>query len=94
MKIDPIGDALVVKQDEIQETKSGIAVAGVGKPSRGVVLFTGPGRLMEDGTRYPMQVKVGDTILFHKFSVVEIMFGEKPVLLMHELQDVFGIIKK
>src|SRR5690242_11989506 len=67
MKIRPLGDRIVVRREEASEkTAGGIVLPDTAKnkPQRGKVLAAGPGRLLKDGTRRPLQTKEGDTVLF------------------------------
>ncbi|MCS7051188.1 MAG: co-chaperone GroES, partial [Thermomicrobium sp.] len=69
-KIRPLGDRVVVKPIQKEEvTKSGIVLPDTAKekPQRGQVVAVGPGRLTDDGKRLPMEVKVGDEVLFAKY---------------------------
>ena len=67
MKLQPLGDRIVVKRLASEEkTAGGILLPDTAKnkPQRGKVLAVGPGKQLKDGTRRPLQVKVGDTVLF------------------------------
>lgn len=85
INIQPLADRLVVKPIEREEvTKGGIVLPDTvrEKPQEGEVLAVGPGRLSEDGKRIPMDVKVGDTVLFTKYGGTEIKIeGEELVIL-------------
>jgi chaperonin GroES len=98
MKIRPLGDRLVVRRNAAQEKTSGgilLPDAAQNKPQKGEVLEVGPGRLLKDGTRRPLQVKKGDTILFTTWAGDE--FKERgrgdEVLLMRE-EDVLAVLEK
>jgi chaperonin GroES len=95
MKIKPLGDRIVIKRFEAQEkTAGGIVLpdSAKDKPQKGTVLAVGPGRLVKDGTRRPLQVKVGDTVLFTNWAgdVFKESRGDN-VLLMRE-EDVLAVI--
>src|SRR5262245_9889116 len=96
MKLKPLGDRIVVRRSEAQEkTAGGILLpdAAKNKPQKGKVLGVGAGKLLKDGTRRPLQVKEGDTILFTSWAGDE--FREQPsssvILLMRE-EDVLAVI--
>ena len=61
------------------------------KPTRGKVVSVGNGRLLEDGKRSPLQVKVGDRVLFTSYAGEQFKVGEQELLLMHE-SDILAII--
>jgi len=97
MNIRPLGDRIVVRRFEAEEkTAGGILLPDTAKnkPQRGEVLAVGPGRLLKDGSRRPLQVKVGDSILFTTWAGDEFREGrENEVLLMRE-EDVLAVIDK
>jgi len=80
-KIVPYGDRVVVKQIKQEEVRaSGIVIPDTAKerPQLGEVLFVGPGRLDENGKRVPIEVKVGERVLFAKYSGQEVPRGILP----------------
>jgi chaperonin GroES len=96
MKIRPLGDRIVIRRFEAQEkTAGGILLPDTAKnkPQRGKVLAVGPGRMLKDGTRRPLQVKEGDTVLFTTWAGDEFKEGQKRenVLLMRE-EDVLAVL--
>jgi len=95
MKFKPLGDRVLVKRSEEAEEKTpgGIIIPDTAKekPQRGKVIAAGPGAVKEDGTRTPMEVKVGDAILFGKYSGTEIKMDGEEYLIMHE-SDILGIL--
>jgi chaperonin GroES len=96
MKIRPLGDRIVVRRFEAQEkTAGGILLPDTAKnkPQKGKVLAVGPGRLLKDGTRRPLQVKEGDTVLFTTWAGDEFKEGQKRenILLMRE-EDVLAVL--
>ena len=95
MKIKPLGDRIVIKRFEAQEkTAGGIVLpdSAKDKPQKGKVLAVGPGKLVKDGTRRPLQVKVGDTVLFTNWAGDEFKESRgENVLLMRE-EDVLAVI--
>ena len=76
MKLQPLGDRVVVKPNEDQDmrTSSGLVIPDTAKekPQTGEVIAVGPGALDEDGERMPMDVKVGDVVLYSKFAGTEV----------------------
>ena len=96
MKIRPLGDRIVVRREESPEkTAGGIVLPDTAKnkPQRGKVEAIGPGKLNEDGVRVPMQLKVGDTVLFTSWAGDE--FNDRKevgeILVMHE-SDVLAVL--
>lgn len=97
MKIRPLGDRIVVQRSAPEEKTSGGIIlpdSAKNKPQRGKVLAVGPGRLLKDGTRQPLQVKVGDNILFTNWAGDEFKEGTKAdsILLMRE-EDVLAVLE-
>ena len=76
MKLQPLGDRVVVKPDEDQDvrTPSGLVIPDTAKekPQMGEVVAVGPGALDDDGDRLPMDVKEGDKVLYSKFAGTEV----------------------
>jgi chaperonin GroES len=96
MKITPLGDRIVIRRQEAEEkTAGGILLpdSAKNKPQRGKVLATGPGRLLKDGSRKPLQVKEGDTVLFTSWAGDEFKENRTRdnVLLMRE-EDVLAVL--
>lgn len=85
MNLKPLGDRIVVKQDEAQETTAGglyLANESKEKPQTGVVLAVGEGKLNDKGEHLPMPVKVGDRVLYGKYGGTEVdVEGEKVMIL-------------
>src|SRR5262245_59914987 len=96
MNLQPLGDRVVVEREEAQEkTSGGIVLPDTAKdrPQKGKVLAVGEGRLTKDGKRRPLQVKVGDKVLFTSYAGDEFKInGDKKVLLMRE-DDILAIIE-
>jgi chaperonin GroES len=87
VKLQPLGDRVVVQPAEREETtKSGIVIPDTAKekPQRGSVIAVGKGRRDEDGDRIPMDVSVGDTVLFAKYAGTEFKFEEEEYLILSE----------
>jgi len=95
MKIKPLGDRIVIKRSEAQEkTAGGIVLpdSARDKPQRGKVLAVGPGRMVKDGTRRPLQVKVGDTVLFTNWAGDEFKESRGDNVLLMREEDVLAVI--
>jgi len=88
VNIKPLGDRVVVKVSEVEEqkTKSGLFVPDTAKekPQEAEVLAVGPGPLNDKGERVPMDVAVGDKIIFSKYGGMEIKLGGETVLILSE----------
>ena len=90
----PLGDRVLVKRvKEEEKTKGGIIIPDTAqeKPQEGEVVAVGPGARDEDGERIPMDLKVGDRILFGKWSGTEVKIDGDELLIMKE-SDVMGVI--
>lgn len=95
LKIQPLGDRVLVEREESEEvTPGGIVLPDTAKdkPTRGRVLGVGEGRLLEDGTRSKLQVKVGDRVLFASYAGEPFKLGDREVLLMHE-EDILAVFE-
>jgi chaperonin GroES len=95
MNIRPLYDRIVVKRIEEQEVKQGgiiIPDTAKEKPQEGEVMAAGRGKRLEDGTVVPLDVKVGDRILFGKYSGSEIKIDGEEYVIMRE-DDVLGILE-
>lgn len=93
VKIKPLGDRLIVKPIERETMKGGIIIPDTAKekPMEGEVLAAGPGKLGEKGERLPMDVKVGDKVLYGKYSGTEIKLDDETYLIIHQ-DEVLGIL--
>lgn len=95
MKLRPLEDRVVVKPIEAEEkTKSGIVLPDTAKekPQQGEVIAVGPGRY-EDGNRVPMEVKVGDIVIYSKYGGTEVKIeGEEFVILTS--RDILAVVEK
>jgi chaperonin GroES len=90
----PLGDRVVVKPKGRDETtRSGIVLPDTAseKPQQGEVLSVGPGRLLDSGTRVTLDLKVGDTVLFAKYSGTELKHEDDDLLILSE-RDVLAVI--
>jgi chaperonin GroES len=90
----PLGSRVLIEPIEQEEvTASGIVLPETAKekPQQGKVLAAGPGDRNEDGDRIAMDIKVGDTVLFAKYSGTEVKMDGKKLLILRE-SDVLGIV--
>lgn len=95
-KLTPLADRVVVKPTEEEEvTKSGIVLPDSAKerPQKGAVIAAGPGRVLEDGSRLPMDVKVGQTVLYAKYAGTEFKLEDEELLILRE-SDVLAIVNE
>lgn len=96
VKLDPLGDRVVVKPSTKEEvTKGGIVIPDTAKekPQEGVVLAVGPGKMTEDGKRIPLDVKVGDIVIYAKYGGTEIKEGDEELIILRE-SDILAKKKK
>jgi len=95
MKIRPLQDRVVVRRKE-EETKTagGIVLPGSAaeKPAQGEVLAVGPGRISENGEKRPVDLKVGDTVVFGKYASNTVKIGDEELLILSE-NEIFGVIE-
>jgi len=94
-KLKPLGDRLVVRPSPREEmTKSGIVLPDTVKerPQEGTILAVGPGRTLDDGTKEPIEVSVGEKILFQKYAGTEFKLDEDELLILSQ-KDVLAVIK-
>ncbi|MFN0315627.1 MAG: co-chaperone GroES [Burkholderiales bacterium] len=94
MKIRPLHDRIIVKRlEEERKTASGIVIPDTAaeKPDQGEVMAIGTGRRTEEGKVIPLQVKVGDKILFGKYSGQTVKVKGEELLVMKE-EDVMGVL--
>ncbi|MET0554750.1 MAG: co-chaperone GroES, partial [Vicinamibacteria bacterium] len=94
MNVRPLHDRLIIKRVEEKETvKGGIIIpdSAKEKPQEGKVLAVGNGKILENGTKVPLDVKVGDKILFGKYSGTDIKIDGEEVLILRE-DEVLAIV--
>ncbi len=87
LKLQPLGDRLVVKPIEQEDiTRGGILLPDTAKekPQEGKVLAVGPGRLSDEGNRLPMDIKVGDIVVYAKYGGTEIKVEEEELMILRE----------
>jgi chaperonin GroES len=95
MKIRPLHDRIIVRRlEEERKTASGIVIPDTAaeKPDQGEVLAIGTGKILEDGKLRPLQVKVGDKVLFGKYSGQSVKVLGEELLVMRE-EDVMGVVE-
>ncbi|MBM4324684.1 MAG: co-chaperone GroES [Deltaproteobacteria bacterium] len=95
MKIRPLQDRVIVKRlEEEEKTKGGIIIpdSAKEKPQEGKVIAVGKGKVTDEGKVIPLDVKVGDRILFGKYSGTEVKIDGEEHLIMRE-EDILGIIE-
>ena len=96
MKLKPLGDRIVVKVlSEEKKTKGGIVLPDTAKekPTEGEVLAVGTGKILDNGTKQPVEVKVGDHIIFSKYAGTEVKVDGEELVIFSE-RDVLAIIEK
>ncbi len=95
MNIRPLQDRVVVRRMEEETTSSGgIVLPGTAaeKPAQGEVIAIGPGKRHENGETQPVDVKVGDTVVFGKYSSNTVNIGDEELLILNE-SEIFGVIE-
>ncbi len=95
LNVRPLHDRILVRRmAEEEKTAGGIIIpdSAKEKPQRGEIVAAGKGRITEDGKNLPLEVKVGDKILFSKYSGTELKLDGKEYLMMRE-EDVLGVIQ-
>lgn len=96
MAIQPLGDRIVVKLLEQEgKTKGGIILPDIAKekPQEGKIVAVGKGRLLESGSVKPLEVRVGDRILFARYSGSEVTHGNDEFLIVKE-DDILAVVKE
>jgi chaperonin GroES len=95
MNIRPLHDRVIVKRlEEERKTSSGIVIpdSAAEKPDQGKVIAVGPGKLLDDGRMLPLDVKVGDKVLFGKYAGTAVKIKGEELLVMRE-EDIMGVIE-
>lgn len=96
MKVRPLHDRVLLKRIEEKEViKGGIIIPDTAKekPMEGEVISVGPGKLMEDGKRSPLDVKAGDRVLFGKYAGTEIKIDDEEFVIMRE-EEILAVLTK
>ncbi|MEX1335126.1 MAG: co-chaperone GroES [Candidatus Limnocylindrales bacterium] len=94
-KLRPLGDRVVVRPTAREEmTKSGIALPDTAteKPYEGEIIAVGPGRLDDDGGRQPMDVELGDKVLYAKYAGTEVKVDEEELLILSQ-KDIYAVVE-
>jgi chaperonin GroES len=94
IKIQPLGDRVVVERAESETVTAGGIVlpdSAKDKPTRGKIISVGEGRLLDSGKRSVLQVKVGDRVLFSSYAGEQFKLGDRELLLMRE-EDILAVI--
>ncbi len=95
MNIRPLHDRVVIRRQEEETTSPGGIVlpdSAAEKPIQGEVIAVGNGKILDNGEVSPLDVKVGDKVLFGKYSGTEVKLGDEEVLVMRE-EDIMGVIE-
>ncbi|HKK16795.1 MAG TPA: co-chaperone GroES [Gammaproteobacteria bacterium] len=95
MKIRPLQDRVIVKRMEEERTSAGgivIPDSATEKPIKGEVVAVGSGKILDNGEKRAVELKVGDTVLFGKYSGTEVKIDDEEYLVMRE-DDVMGVIE-
>ena len=95
MNLKPLGDRVVVKpSDKEEKTKSGILLPDTAKekPQEGTIIAAGPGRILDDGKREPMDVKAGDKVLYAKYAGTEFKIEGEDLLIVSQ-KDILAIVE-
>jgi chaperonin GroES len=96
ISLKPLGNRVVIEPIEQEEvTAGGIVLPETAKekPQQGMIIAAGPGDRDEDGNRIPMDVKVGDKVLFAKYAGTEMKLDSKKLLILRET-DILGIVEE
>ncbi len=95
MNFRPLQDRILVERvEEVEKTKGGIIIPDTAKekPAEGKIIAMGNGRTADDGKLIPMDLKVGDTVLFSKYGGTEVKFDGVDYLIMRQ-DDVLGVVE-
>ncbi|MCB1849570.1 MAG: co-chaperone GroES [Gammaproteobacteria bacterium] len=95
MNIRPLQDRVVIRRMEEERTSAGGIVlpdSATEKPVQGEVVAVGNGKVLDSGESRPLDVKVGDRVLFGKYSGTEVKIGDEDLLVMRE-DDIMGVIE-
>jgi chaperonin GroES len=95
MKLQPLGDRVVVERISAEETTAGGIVlpdTAKEKPKRGKVIAVGTGRRLKDGTNHPLEVRKGDEVIFASYAGDEFKANNKELLLLRE-EDILAVVE-
>lgn len=92
-KIQPLGNRVLVKRSEAKTSKGGILLPDTAqeKPKEGIILAVGEGRYDKQGKLHPLQVKVGDRVLFSQYSGTEVKINDEDEIILSE-DDILGVL--
>ncbi|MDO5723286.1 MAG: co-chaperone GroES [Flaviflexus sp.] len=96
VSIKPLEDRIVIQQLEAETTTaSGLVIPDTAKekPQEGSVVAVGPGRIDDKGNRVPVDVKVGDTVIYSKYGGTEVKYGAEEYLIL-SARDVLAVVEK
>ena len=96
MKLRPLGDRVIVEPVEKEEMAAGgiiLPESAKEKPQQGTILAVGPGRRDEEGKRIPMDVEVGDRVLFAKYGGTEVKLEEDEKVLVLKESDILAVVQ-
>ncbi len=94
-KVNPLSDRVLVKPvQKVEKTKGGIYLPDTAKekPQEGEIIATGPGKVNEEGKTIPLEVRVGDKVIYTKYGGSEIKIDDEEMVILHE-SDILAIIK-
>ena len=94
IRLQPLGDRVVIEREQSEQRTSGGIVlpdSAKDKPARGVVVSVGDGRLLDDGSRSALQVKVGDRVVFSSYAGETFKVDDQELLLMRE-DDILAVL--
>jgi chaperonin GroES len=92
-KLEPLGDRVIVRPIDTEEvSKGGIILPDTAKekPQDGEIIAIGPGKIKDDGSRIPMEVKVGDKVMFAKYAGTEVKLNDEKLMIMSQ-SDIMAI---
>ncbi len=95
MKLRPLNDRVIVKRMEEEARSAGgiiIPDSAKEKPIQGLVMAVGKGKLMDDGSRSPMDLKEGDKVLFGKYAGTDVKHNDEELLIMRE-DDILAVVE-
>ena len=95
LRLQPLGDRVVIERDISEETTAGgivLPTAAQDKPARGTVVSVGDGKVLDDGSRSALQVSVGDHVLFSSYAGETFKVDDNELLLMRE-DDILAVIE-
>jgi len=96
MQLKPLGDRVVIKVlNQEEKTKGGIVLPDTAKekPQEGEVVAVGTGRVLENGQRLPLEVKVGEKVIFSKYAGTEVKVDDEEYLILSE-RDILAVVAK